>query len=208
LRNGESPIEGLHLAEISFFSTGSLKLIGIVVMSSYIVIRKKPVITRRWLVLRIKPRAEKRVYGRLKEKGIEVFLPLHKQLRCWSDRRKWVDEPLFPGYIFVYVNPSEEDRALYTPGVTRYVRFGNVLAVVREEEIASIRHLVEAGVPLKVIEEHIEPGDCVEITWGPLRGFQGEVVAWRGKRRVAIRVEAIMKTVVVDVPVEKMTKVA
>ncbi len=174
----------------------------------YTIIRKKKLEPPRWLVLRVKPRAEKKVYERLLEKGIETFLPLHKEVRRWSDRRKWVEEPLFRGYVFVHVTPLEEHRALYTQGVTRYVQFEGKPAVVREEEIASIKYLLEKGVPLKVVDEHFEPGDRVQITWGAFRGMEGEVVSWRGKRRLAIRVEAIMKTVLVDIPVEKVTKVA
>ena len=37
-------------------------------------------------------------------KGIESYLPLKKVLKQWSDRKKWVEEPLFRSYIFIHAD--------------------------------------------------------------------------------------------------------
>ena len=56
-----------------------------------------------WIVVRSKPRAEKVAFDQLMKKGIEVYLPLVKERRKWSDRKKWVELPLFSSYLFAKV---------------------------------------------------------------------------------------------------------
>ena len=50
---------------------------------------------KHWIVVRSKPRSEKVAYRKLVEKKIEAYLPLLKERRKWSDRKKWVEFPLF-----------------------------------------------------------------------------------------------------------------
>ena len=56
---------------------------------------------KKWIAVYTKPRHEKTVEKELQKKGFEVYLPLLKQRRKWSDRKKWVEFPLFRSYIFV-----------------------------------------------------------------------------------------------------------
>ena len=59
--------------------------------------------SKKWLAVYTKPRHEKFVEKELKKKGIEVYLPILKERRKWSDRKKWVSFPLFRSYIFVKI---------------------------------------------------------------------------------------------------------
>jgi transcriptional antiterminator RfaH len=63
------------------------------------ILRKKE--ENKWYALYTRPRAEKQVYQRLTEAGVETFLPLQKTYRMWSDRKKLVEKPLLSSYIFV-----------------------------------------------------------------------------------------------------------
>ena len=56
-----------------------------------------------WHAIYVHSRAEKKVHVELTLKGIESFLPLHRKLRQWSDRKKWVEIPLISGYVFVHI---------------------------------------------------------------------------------------------------------
>ena len=58
---------------------------------------------KNWIVVRSKPRSEKIAYAQLAEKGIEAYLPLLKERRKWSDRKKWVNFPLFSSYLFARI---------------------------------------------------------------------------------------------------------
>ena len=59
---------------------------------------------KQWIVVRSKPRSEKVVYKELVSKNIEAYLPLLKERRKWSDRKKWVEFPLFSSYLFARID--------------------------------------------------------------------------------------------------------
>ena len=52
-----------------------------------------------WHALYVHSRAEKKVYERLVEMGLEAYLPLITKMKRWSDRMKKVEEPLFKSYL-------------------------------------------------------------------------------------------------------------
>jgi transcription antitermination factor NusG len=55
----------------------------------------------RWYAVYTKARHEKTAAELLWQKDIESFLPLREVLSRWKDRRKMVQFPLFPGYLFI-----------------------------------------------------------------------------------------------------------
>ena len=62
-----------------------------------------------WYAVTTRPRHEKVVAEQLWQKQIECFLPLRKVISKWKDRKKKVQFPLFPGYLFVHL-PIQERR--------------------------------------------------------------------------------------------------
>src|SRR5271157_3170791 len=97
-----------------------------------------PSLSLQWYAVSVCSRREKKCFALLSRKGIEAFLPLQKQLRKWSDRKMEVEMPLFPGYIFVRIDPSRRFEVLSTPGVVRFIRFGGEDAPVPEFQIKAI----------------------------------------------------------------------
>lgn len=77
----------------------------------------------RWYALHTRSRHEKRVAANLEEKGVTAFLPLVREVHAWSDRRKMVDVPVFPGYVFTRIVYGAEVRVLLlkTEGVASLV---------------------------------------------------------------------------------------
>jgi len=65
---------------------------------------KNNILEEKWYALYTRPRAEKLVFQRLIEEGIETFLPLQKTYRMWSDRKKLIEKPLLSSYVFVMTN--------------------------------------------------------------------------------------------------------
>ena len=78
---------------------------------------------KNWLVAYTKPRHEKKSAEVLKSSGVDVFLPLQKQLKVWSDRKKWVESPLFPGYLFVNISDDDYFKVLNSYGIVKYIFF-------------------------------------------------------------------------------------
>lgn len=145
----------------------------------------------RWYAMYTRSRHEKKVELQLNEKGIPVYLPMKRTLKKWSDRKKWVEEPLFKSYIFVQGGKQERYRAVQCVGVVRLVTFQGQLAVVRDEEIEMIRRiLAEASDPESAPVE-AGPGDTVEIESGPLAGLRGRIVEVQAAKRFLVSIPSI-----------------
>lgn len=108
----------------------------------------------------------------MQELGIESYLPLVKQVKQWSDRKKTVEEPLFTGYLFVKLLPSELDKPRYVNGVVNYLSFEKRKAIVTETEIDNLKHLVDNGYALNQDIDCIKIGSKVKLL---LSSFKNEV---------------------------------
>src|SRR4051812_16921716 len=74
--------------------------------------------TYKWYPVCTQPRAEKKACQALLNKGIQAYLPLNRQLKQWSDRKKWVEEPFIKSYLFVYITEIEQTEVLMTNGIS------------------------------------------------------------------------------------------
>ncbi|MBE0643871.1 MAG: UpxY family transcription antiterminator [Bacteroidetes bacterium] len=159
---------------------------------------------RKWRVLYVRPRYEKKVEQQLLDAAIEVFLPLHETIRQWSDRKKKVVLPLFPGYLFVHVDEKERNTTFEVAGVLKYVHFNGKVAEVRPGLIDSLRILVHGAPEIETTSDRLPLGSEIRIRYGPLAGMKGHLVEYRGNRKVAVVIEAIGQTVMVEVPVAEL----
>jgi transcription antitermination factor NusG len=130
----------------------------------------------KWYVFYTKSRHEKKVRDLLQRRGFEVFLPLQKVLRQWSDRKKRVEVPLFNSYIFVWVQEHRISDVLQTPGIAWAIRHNGRPAALRTEEYELIRRFLQTGLFIEVLPGgEVQPGDRVKILDGPLKGAEGQV---------------------------------
>jgi transcription antitermination factor NusG len=154
-----------------------------------------------WYAIRVKSRSEKKVYSDLIEQKIEAYLPMQKKLRQWSDRKKWVEMPLISGYVFVYISRKEYESVLRTYNVVCYVYFEGKAAVIRDEDINLLKRMLgQVEVELEITVEQLKPGQMVEIISGPLCGVIGELIDFKGKNKVALRIPPLGYTVLVEAP--------
>lgn len=131
--------------------------------------------TKQWLVIYTKPRNEKKVTERLTQKGFEIYCPLVKTLRQWSDRKKKVEVPMFSSYVFIHVDDKNRQLVLQDPGVMNYIYWLGKPAVVRESDIEAFRHIVDNGEEVVVEGARMEKGQFLEIKEGPFKGMTGLV---------------------------------
>ena len=134
---------------------------------------------------------EKKVEELLKDKNIEVFLPKRKTLRMWSDRKKWIEEPLFSPYVFVYISNKEYFKVLQTPSVKNYICVEGKAAPIKDMEIMLIKTLVNEPVAYEVINTNFRVSQKVRITEGPFRGITGVVFKEKGKTKFLVRIEQL-----------------
>ena len=85
-------------------------------------------------------------WKRLKKSGVETFLPAVERLSRWKDRKKLINFPLFPGYIFVHMNKIYEAMltVLKTRGVVRFLGIvPGEPEPVSEDQIISLKSLLK-----------------------------------------------------------------
>jgi transcription antitermination factor NusG len=128
-----------------------------------------------WFALYVKARHEFVTNAELRKKGIETFLPLIKRWSQWRDRKKLIDFPLFPGYLFVHIYPNTEGfiNALKTRGAVNLIsaELGRPTPVF-PEEISSLRLLIESGKELDIYPQ-LKEGTCIRVKKGLLKGAEG-----------------------------------
>jgi len=146
----------------------------------------------KWYVIYTRANVEKRIFENLKKENIECYLPLKRFLRQWSDRKKWIEEPLFRCYIFVKVSNIEFYKVLDMSGVVSYITFEGHAQTIPDFQMENIKKLVEQQ-EREVILSHrnLGKGHNVEVIIGPFKGMQGEVMKIYGNYRIVIRIEAL-----------------
>lgn len=164
---------------------------------------------RGWYACYTRARHEKRVAKVLYERGIERYLPLVAQERQWHDRRKIVEFPLFPGYVFVRVARREVFDVTSVPSVVSMVMSDGRPALIRDGEIENVRRYAQA---LSECGEQPEPhpmisvGERVVVTDGPFQNVEGRVMDVRGRARIVVGIAALGQGFLVNVPVQMLRR--
>jgi transcription antitermination factor NusG len=155
---------------------------------------------RGWFAVYTKSRHEKKVNWSLAEKNVETFLPLKDALVRWKDRNKRVFVPLFPGYLFVRIDPGDRLNVLTTKGVVCILGCKGEPVPVPLSEIEATRKLLRSGLKFRPFPYEFE-GKEVMITNGPLEGAKGRVLHTRGCCNVILSVNLIRRSVSVEIDV-------
>jgi transcription antitermination factor NusG len=162
---------------------------------------------KNWYAVYTKSRHEKVVAEELWQKDIEVFLPLRNIISKWKDRRKEVQFPLFPGYLFVNV-PILKRRLdiIKVPSVVRIVGYKNEPTPVPTEQIVAVRTLVFSELPYDPFPD-IAVGVRVHVKRGPLRGLDGILIEKKSNYRFVISVDLIQQAVACEIDAADVEKV-
>lgn len=132
--------------------------------------------------------------------GFESFVPLRKELHKWSDRKRLVEVPLIPSYVFVNLPSNNYHKAYDANGIVRAVMFNGRLAIVKLDEIELLRRVCRTENPVTVSRLKFRLKDEVEIISGLFAGYRGTVVQLGKQCKVGIQIKEIDFSVVVDVP--------
>jgi len=155
-----------------------------------------------WYACYTRSRHEKHVEAALRDRGFESYLPVVPRVRQWKDRRKMVDFPLFPSYVFGRFTLKELHAVLTTRGVSTIVRANGYPTPIEEAEILNVRRFA-AAISQTGVEPDQRPflveGQWVKVVEGPFEGVEGIVVEQRGRKRVLVGVEAIGQGLEIDI---------
>jgi len=142
-----------------------------------------------WLLAYTKPLAELLAEEQLLRQGYEVLCPQIRVQKLRRRRWSWLEEPLFPRYVFV----GAHDEQAWAPvrstlGVTSLVRFGGVFATVSEEIIEALR--AGADQPNRFPPTFAQ-GQRVRIVAGPYASLEAVFEMAEGEDRAAVLLELL-----------------
>lgn len=150
----------------------------------------------KWYAVLCRSRHEQIVADGLTHKGMTAFLPRMIETRTWSDRRKQIEMPLFPGYVFVKIPELKVWRVpvLQTTGVVRFVGIMNEPLSIPEKEIEDVRAVAKQ-------REGVSPysslviGQRVRILGGALDGVEGTLMAQDSNSLLVISIQLIQRSI-------------
>ncbi len=152
----------------------------------------------RWYALYTRPRHEKAVAEQLIKREMEAFLPVREVLSRWKDRRKLVQLPLFPGYLFVRTSLTHKRQVVSTDGVVCMVSFQGAPAPIPDEEIEAVREICLTKLPCDPYP-YLTEGRWVRVVRGPLAGLSGILVRKKGKHRLVVSIDILQQSVAVEI---------
>jgi transcriptional antiterminator NusG len=153
---------------------------------------------RRWYVVhcysgyenKVRHNLEQRIETMgMKDRIFDVVVPTEEEIEVKDGKRRTIERRVFPGYILVQMNMSEESWYVVrnTPGVTGFVGMGNEPTALRPEEVTQIIRRMEAEAPR--VKVTYKAGQKVRIIDGPFNDFIGtvdEIDMERAKVRVMV----------------------
>ncbi len=159
---------------------------------------KENTTTMRWYALYTKSRAEKKVAQEFKKRGIINYLPIKRELRQWSDRKKWVEVPAISSYIFIQITPEQYKQVFEVTGVVAYVSYKGKAVTIPDHEIEAMRQTIENKIAFNVEATNIKKGEEITVTSGPLKGIKGIVKTIQGTKKLYLNISNIGYTLVID----------
>jgi transcription antitermination factor NusG len=142
-----------------------------------------------WFVIYTKSRNEKKVAELLQKNGVEVFCPLVKLKKNWSDRTKIVETPLFNSYVFVNLSEKDRNVVFNVPGVIRYLFWLKKPAIVKDSEIESLKAVLNDTMDSFTIENY-QIGETIKISEGAFKGLDG-VIEKQSKNKLHVILENV-----------------
>jgi transcription antitermination factor NusG len=162
---------------------------------------------RIWFALTAKHQHEPTIARLLCAKGFEVFQPRYSEVRHWKDRKKAIELPLFPGYVFFCGGLKRRLELLSTPGVFSIVSFGSSAAEINGEEIEAIRRACENGMPVQP-HPFLTVGDRVRVKAGPLSGAIGILQRQKDSDRLVLSIELLGRSAAVEIEAANVERIA
>lgn len=152
----------------------------------------------RWFAVYTRYKREKLVARTLREKGVEVYLPLLHYTRRYTRKVKHVEIPLISCYIFVRITKPQYIPVLDTPDVVQFVRFSKNLISIPEREIQIMQRVVGERMEVEAEPSQFVEGQDVEIIAGNLTGLKGKLIN-KGNKNFLVELESLSYNMLMQV---------
>jgi transcription antitermination factor NusG len=135
-----------------------------------------------WMTATYKINELKKLKYNLQNQDLEYY---HPRVNTKKNNLVPKEEPLFPGYIFIYSEIENYSKIKYTRGISEVIRFNNNIAILEDNEINELKK-IESESFLKPITQKIFVGQEGAISEGPFKGSFVTIASLPYKDRVNI----------------------
>ncbi len=165
--------------------------------------------TSKWFAFYVLPNCEKIAFNSLESHGLEAFLPVKKELNQWSDRKKWVEAPLFSSYVFAKIIREEYySHIKLINKIVKIVDIGGEIFSIPEIEIDWLKKICVSGYRINSDSiDDIRPGDKAMVNTGPLIGLEGRVCNHLGKNKFAVEIILLKRLLLLEIEGGELTKI-
>ena len=149
-----------------------------------------------WYLVQCKPRQDERAEENLQRQGYECSRPACRRERLLRGQRQYVQESLFPGYLFIHMPQGANWAPLRsTRGVARIVAFGGRPLAVSSELVFQLQSRAETH-----IITTFNPGDKVTILDQGFAGIESIFMAMDGEERVILLINLMNRQQQISLP--------
>jgi transcriptional antiterminator RfaH len=150
-----------------------------------------------WYVVRTQSRAEEKAVQHLTNQGFTAYLPRYRRRVRHARRNEIVLRPLFPGYLFVRLDP---DRCRWrsingTVGVREILSNGDAPVIVPDRIVEEIQAREDETGAVKLRGPSFAHGQVVRLLEGPLADVNGLFEEMRDENRVVLLVSLLGRKV-------------
>ncbi len=170
----------------------------------------------KWYQIYTKSNAEKKLYNKICACGFEVFLPVRRIKRQWSERVKIIEQPAFKSYLFAKLTQDDMRFIERLSGFCFFVTFGSPNKSVRNAKrsypnitdltIKLISLILNEYPDAMIYESILLKGDKIEFTQGRLQKYQGILIEHSSETKVAIKIPELKQAMLINVPVAMIKK--
>ena len=159
---------------------------------------------REWYLVQCKVGETQRALENLENQSYECFLPMIGVEKIRNRKRRLVQEPLFPGYLFIHMDQWEDNwqPIRSTRGVTKLVAFGGYPVAVDNDLVELLKQRCAQQEMLAALNE----GERILIKEGPFAGLEAIFESYDGNERVIILLNFLNKQQKLTLPIGSVSK--
>jgi transcriptional antiterminator RfaH len=160
-----------------------------------------------WIVASTHPHKEQLALDNLARQGFYSYCPRIRRRIRHARRLQSMLRPLFPGYVFIRLNPEQEQwRSIAsTFGVRNLIRFGERPGTVSDQFVSGLRSTEEGGaVTIPRARDNYEIGEKIRMRDGPFEGLIATVLSATESERIVVLMDLLRRSVRVRVPINEV----
>jgi transcription antitermination factor NusG len=165
----------------------------------------------RWYAARVKYRTEKLIKDFLEEKEIKHFIPFQKVFGERNGKRIQKEKPVISCLIFVntdYMTAlSIPDKSGFSVSYI-YNNDTKRFQIIPDKQMHDFMFLLDFSESIiKIPNSSLKRGDRVRVIKGDFAGIEGELVRFKGHKRVVVRLDGLFSLATTYIPGEYLERI-